>query len=177
MTVERPNTLAGLVEKRAEIPGRIAHTRAILRQLIIDLDHVDAAIRIFDPGYDVEGIRQKLPTAAHRALRGDLTRATLDALRGAPGPTTTKELARHVIMAERGLNTADAALLQLFTRRTGALLRWQRKARHPAITQGRTVRAIRPMGNRRLIPFLLWVSLRIDFDLGYRHLMGRRFSL
>jgi hypothetical protein len=27
-------------------------------------------------------------------------------------------------MAERGLNTADKALLQLFTRRTGALLRW-----------------------------------------------------
>jgi hypothetical protein len=36
------------------------------------------------------------------------------------------QLARH-IMAERGLNTADTALLQLFTRRTGALLRWQKK--------------------------------------------------
>jgi hypothetical protein len=32
-----------------------------------------------------------------------MTRATLDALRDAPGPMTTKELARHV-MAERGLN-------------------------------------------------------------------------
>jgi len=39
---------------------------------------------------------------------------------------TTKELARHV-MAERRLNSADTALLQLFTRRTGALLRWQKK--------------------------------------------------
>jgi len=66
-----------------------------------------------------------MPTAAHRALRGDLTRATLDALRDAPGPMTTKELARHV-MAERGLTTTDAALLQLFTQRTGALLRHQR---------------------------------------------------
>ena len=47
MTIERPNTLAGLVEKRAEIAGQIAHTRATLRQLIINLDHVDAAIRIF----------------------------------------------------------------------------------------------------------------------------------
>ena len=44
----------------------------------------------------------EIPTAAHRALRGDLTRATLDALRDAPGPMTTIELARHV-MAERGL--------------------------------------------------------------------------
>jgi hypothetical protein len=87
----RPNTLAGLVEKRAEIAGQISHIRATLRQLIIDLDHVDAAIRIFDPSYDVEGIRQKIPSAAHRAIRGDMTRATLDAL----GPMTTKELARH----------------------------------------------------------------------------------
>ena len=50
----------------------------------------------------------------------------LDALRDAPGPMTTKELARHV-MAEPGLNTADVSLLQLFTRRTGALLHHQEK--------------------------------------------------
>jgi hypothetical protein len=27
--------------------------------LIIDLDHIDAAIRIFDPSYDLEGIRRR----------------------------------------------------------------------------------------------------------------------
>jgi hypothetical protein len=64
--------------------------------------------------------------AAHRALRGDQTRATLDALRDAPGPITAQEFEQHV-MAERGLHTADITLLQLFTRRTGALLRWQQK--------------------------------------------------
>ena len=85
MTVERPNTLAGLVEKRAEIAGQISHTRAPLRQLIMDLDHVDAAIRIFDPSYDIERIRQKIPSAVHRAILGDMTRATLDTLRDAPG--------------------------------------------------------------------------------------------
>ena len=31
---------------------------------------------------------------AHRAIRGDMTRATFDALRDAPGPMTTIELAR-----------------------------------------------------------------------------------
>jgi len=41
------------------IAGQIAHIRAVLRQLIIDLDDVDAAIRIFAPNYNVEGIRQK----------------------------------------------------------------------------------------------------------------------
>jgi hypothetical protein len=39
---------------------------------------------------------------------------------------TTKQLARYV-MAERGPITADAALLQIFARRTGALLRHQKK--------------------------------------------------
>ena len=65
--------------------------------------------------------------SGNRVQTVDLSRpCTIDALRDAPGPMTTKELARYV-MAERGLNTADATLLQLFTRRTGALLRWQRK--------------------------------------------------
>jgi hypothetical protein len=126
MTVDATQHPRRARRKPAEIAGEISHNRAMLRQLIINLDHVDAAIRIFDPSYDVEGIRQKIPTAAHRALRGDMTRATLDAQRDAPGPMTSKELARYV-MAERGLNSAEAALLQLFTRRTGALLRWQKK--------------------------------------------------
>ena len=42
---------------------------------------------------------------------------------------TTIELARHDT-AERGLNTADITLLQLFTRRTGALPPLAEKARH-----------------------------------------------
>jgi hypothetical protein len=30
-----------------------------LRKLIVDLDHIDGAIRLFDPGYDIAGIRDK----------------------------------------------------------------------------------------------------------------------
>jgi hypothetical protein len=117
--------------------------------LIIDLDHVDAAIRIFDPSHDVEGIQQKIPSAAQRAIRGDMTRATLDALGDAPGPMKTKELARHV-MAERGMNTADAALLQLFTRRTGALPTVAEEARHSAVGQRSAARPVRSLGDRGL---------------------------
>lgn len=40
-TVERPNTLAGLIEKHREISGKIEHHQHILNNLIIDLDHVD----------------------------------------------------------------------------------------------------------------------------------------
>jgi len=65
MTIERPNTLAGLVEKRAEIAGQIAHTRAMLRQLIIDLDH---AARL-DLSY-VEVSRIVRPTVRSCAVAG-----------------------------------------------------------------------------------------------------------
>lgn len=126
MTVERPNTLAGLVDKRREIAGKVAETRAALRQYIIDLDHVDAAIRLFDPNYNVEGLRPKHGAIRHQAMKGDITRALLETLRDARGPMTTIELAKHV-MAERGLNTQDRDLVQLMTRRAGPLLRNQEK--------------------------------------------------
>ena len=44
-----PHVLSGLVAKRAEIAGRIEHMQDQLRQLVIDLDHIDASIHIFDP--------------------------------------------------------------------------------------------------------------------------------
>lgn len=116
------HTLSGLVAKRAEIAGRITQVRATLRQLITDLDHVDAAIRIFDPGFNIEGIKPKAPAALFAvSFRGEFVRLILDMMREAQGPVTTKEIALHV-MRGRGLNTADAALLALFTRRTRALL-------------------------------------------------------
>jgi len=38
-----------LIAKRAELAGEIEHTQDQLRQLVIDLDHIDASIHIFDP--------------------------------------------------------------------------------------------------------------------------------
>ena len=43
-----PHVLTGLMAKRAEIAGRIEHLQDQLRQLVIDLDHIDAAFRPVD---------------------------------------------------------------------------------------------------------------------------------
>jgi hypothetical protein len=122
MTPERPNTIAGLVAKRAEIAGRIDAARVALQQLIVDLDHIDAAIRIFDPDYDLAGIRSRTYPAAQVARRGDSIRLILDILRRASEPLTTKQIALQV-MAVRGQNVNDAALVLTLTRRVGASLR------------------------------------------------------
>ena len=122
MTVERPNTLAGLVAKRSEIAGKIDVARETLRQLIVDLDHIDAAIRLFDPDFDIAGIRAKPNHPAQIVRRGDSIRLILDLLRAATEPLTTKQIALQV-MGHRGLNTADDALVLTITRRVGASLR------------------------------------------------------
>src|ERR1700724_4813750 len=116
MSVERPNTIAGLVAKGAEIAGQIDAARAPLRQLIVDLDHVDAAIRLFDPDYDTAAIRPKTYPVAQVTRRGDSIRLILDFLRQATEPMTTRQIALKVMTA-RGLNTDDAALVLMMTRR------------------------------------------------------------
>jgi hypothetical protein len=116
------HALSALVAKRAEIAGKISVTRTDLRQLIADLDHVDAAIRLFAPDYDVEAIRPRTYPVAQVTRRGELVRMILDILRETAEPLTTQQVALRV-MATRGLNTKDDALIKVMTRRCGASLR------------------------------------------------------
>ena len=115
---ERPNTIAGLLDKRREIAGEVQHTETRLRQLIIDLDNLDATIRLFEPDIDLAEIKCKPLPPRHHAYRGEVSRTVLDALRQSERPLNTQELAQHV-MAHRGLNTADKRLVQLMGKRVG----------------------------------------------------------
>ena len=120
-----PHVVTALVRKRAEIAGRIEHTQTALRQLIIDLDNLDATIRLFKPDIDLEEIRPKPLPPRHHAFKGEVSRIVLSALRQSDKPLTTHDLAQHV-MAERGLNTADKKLVRVFGKRVGACLRHHR---------------------------------------------------
>lgn len=119
------HTVAGLVRKRAELAGEIEGAQTHLRQLIIDLDHLDATLRIFRPDIDLEDIRPKPLPPRHSAFRGEVARIILDTLRQTQESMTTRDLALHV-MAERGLNTADKGLVRVVQKRVGACLRWHR---------------------------------------------------
>jgi hypothetical protein len=48
-----PHVLTGLIAKRAELAGLLEHHQATVRQLLIDLDAVDATIRMFKPDFDL----------------------------------------------------------------------------------------------------------------------------
>lgn len=125
LDAEQPNVLHALTRKRAEIAGKIEHTQLELRHLIAELDHIDAAIRIFNPTIDIRAIRSKPVPPRHAAFKGEVTRVVLDALREAKTPITSRDIAIR-LMHERGLNPDDRELSIIMVKRVCACLRVQR---------------------------------------------------
>ncbi len=115
---ERPNTIAGLVDKRAELAALVKFHRAELRKIVCDLDHVDATIRMFDPNADTSRVK-RYPTK-HRAQKGEMARFVLLALKRATAPITSLEITQAQIKA-RGLKADDQTLV-LMRKRVGACL-------------------------------------------------------
>ena len=117
-SLERPNTIAGLVEKRTQLLRVRKGLEAELRTVTCDLDHLDAAIRLFDPA-NTPAARKRY-AVQHRAKRGAVRRFVLAALREAQEPLTSRQLAEEWI-AVRGLRTGDATVV-LIRKRVGACL-------------------------------------------------------
>jgi len=120
------HVLSGLIRKRAELAGQIEHTQQALRQLLIDLDSLDATIRMFDPEIDLDEVKPKPLPARSPAFRGEVSRIVLTTLRKAGRPLPTHEITLAV-MAARSLNAADKPLLRVLTKRVGACLRQHRE--------------------------------------------------
>lgn len=121
---ERPNTIAGLVDKRAELAALVKFHKAELRKIICDLDHVDATIRLFDPDADISRIK-RYPTK-HRAQKGEMARFVLLALKNAKEPLTSLEITQAQIKT-RGLKADDQTIV-LMRKRVGACLTAQQSA-------------------------------------------------
>ena len=117
--MDRPNTLAGLVARRAELVKYRDQLEADVRALTVDIDHLEAAIRIFDPENTPEA--RKRYAALHRAPKGQSTRFVLRKLREAPGPLTSRDLA-DMWCEERGLTAKDSTL-SMMRKRIGATLK------------------------------------------------------
>lgn len=120
------HALSALLRKRAELTGMFEHHQAVARQMLIDIDNVDATIRMFDPDIDLTDVKPKPLPPRHAAYKGEVARIVLGTLRDAKRPCSTQELTMHV-MAERGMNTADKRLVKTVTKRVGASLRHHRK--------------------------------------------------
>jgi hypothetical protein len=115
--------LSGLVAKRAELAGEIRLAEERLDQLRADILHLDAAIRIIDPGYHTDAIVPKVRRQRREWFgNGELLRMVLETLRKAPEPLTAREIA-VALMERRGFDTADAATVRLVEKRVDATVR------------------------------------------------------
>lgn len=113
------HVLAGLVKRRAEFAAKAKEADTMLRQLLTDIEHLDGAIRLYEPGY-------RARTVIRRHERMSTLRVALAALREASAPMTLREIARHVVAAN-GQDAADEALVNTTIERVRtALLRQQK---------------------------------------------------
>jgi hypothetical protein len=142
--------VSALIAKRAELAGQLEAAQAEVRRLVIDLDNLDATLRLFKPDIDLAEIKPKpLPPRA-AAYKGEVARIVLGTLRSSPEPLTTEQLAEHV-MAERNLNAADKRMLCTVSKRVGACLRHYRNKgvlRSERAVGGRVMWAAAPASSR-----------------------------
>ncbi len=121
-----PHVITALVRKRAELAGEIEATHERLRQMLADLENVDATLVLFDADYQVEAISPKaFRPPSDWSNRGEMTRMVLSILRQAAEPLTTRDIALKMLV-ERALDKSDRKLLRLMTKRVSTALRDQR---------------------------------------------------
>lgn len=116
--VERPNTVAGLQAKRKELMRLRDQFEANVKKLTVDIDHLEAAIRLFDPEQTPDAIAAY--AVKHRAKHGHMRRFVLEVLRAALAPMTSKAITTAWV-GDRGLRT-DEATYVILRKRVGACL-------------------------------------------------------
>ena len=123
--MENEHVLSGLLRKRAEMAGEIDHLASVVQQKMIELDHLDATIRIFKPDIDLATVKPKTVPPRHQALPGEMIRGVLTVLRESKKPLTSMDITLR-LMERRVLNTADKGLVRTVTKRVIACLRHNR---------------------------------------------------
>jgi len=102
--------LTGLVAKRGELAGEAEHCRRELHRLADELGHLDATIRLFDPDYDLGGIRPRKRRRGHHWFGpGECQRLVLEVLRDAAGPVSDQGMA-VAVAARKGLQDRPEVL-------------------------------------------------------------------
>ena len=93
------HVVSGLVAKRAALTGQIEHFQSQIRQLSMDLDHLDATLQLFNPDYDLLSIKPKSIRSSNPwFIKGEITRLTLETLRTASAPLSTCDITDALIV-------------------------------------------------------------------------------
>ena len=133
--VERPNTVSGLNAKREELIRYRVSLEAEIRKVTCDIDHLEAAIRLFNPDNALKAFKAYI--VQHRAKKGTVKRFILGTLRDAERPMTTAAITDLWIEA-KSLRCDDQTRVVIRKRIGAALisLRRQGVARNEGFQDG-----------------------------------------
>lgn len=98
------HVVSALKEKRIQVASQIESLKGQLRQATIDLDHVEAALRLFDPDVDLAALSPRKVAPVLYDTKGDTGRTILEALRESMRPLSTAQVCEAVMKA-RNLDT------------------------------------------------------------------------
>ena len=139
--MENEHVINGLMRRRQDVADALELAQGQVRQLVPDIDALDATIRLFQPDAQIGIVRVRPTPRRHQAIRGESSRMLLDILRDAGGPVGTRNLVLR-IMALRGLNAADKGMYEAMRGRVGASLRGLRD-RGRVTAEGTTVTGVK----------------------------------
>jgi hypothetical protein len=95
--MSEPHVISALSNKRAELAGIASQLERQLGQQQVNLAHLDATMRLFDPDIQPNQIRPRQQRAHSVWFRpGECLRLIYDELRDAVQPMTTRQLAERI---------------------------------------------------------------------------------
>jgi hypothetical protein len=102
----------------SELGGKILENKQEHANLAEQMRHVEAVIKMLDPGYSLRAMSVKRRTPNPWFKRGTVYRRAVDGLRGAAEPLTAREIAEAVLVVAKVDNPKKAAVADL----TGSIL-------------------------------------------------------
>ena len=91
------HVISALVKKRAELSGELDALRKQMHQLKGEISTIENAILLFEPSYDVKGIKPKRKRTPNRFFeQGERTRAIIDTLRESEVAMSVREIAEEL---------------------------------------------------------------------------------
>jgi len=104
-----PHVVSALVAKRGELAGEVQRHRRELRQLDEQLGHLDAAIRLFAPDYDLARVRPRQRRRGERRFgQGECQRLVLETLRDACEALSDRQV-EAAVAASKGVEAQSLA--------------------------------------------------------------------
>jgi len=125
---DRRKAIAGLAQRRADIINNINQIKSDMRDAVVQLDHVEATMKIFDPQIDFRAMGGRNVLPVDPAAHGESMRIVLASLVDAGRPLSTAALIEQIIQA-RALDRADPALRRVLAKRLGPSLRYAEQVR------------------------------------------------